>query len=147
MSRLITIPTTDGVGPDYAAARAALVQQLQQITTDFPDLDIEYADPVDTDTVSSPFVFVDVRWDHSKSTGVGVNANQRVYGSFILNIFNLQGSTGLSSNNLLKYLTMRFRNKTLAPVVTTNPMPGKSDSRHGWDSQELVVPFWFDSIG
>ncbi len=135
------------VAPDYTLARRSLVSNLEDnVRTDYPSVDVLYTGPVDMDAVSSPFIFVDMRWDRARATGVGVNANIRVHGSMALCIYGREtGGTALQ-NELLGYLTALFSNKDLGNAVTVVATPGKYEAHHGWNQQELLVPFWFDSV-
>lgn len=136
-----------GLAPDYADARQQLVAHLESgLGSGYPLMLRAYKNPVDLDSATSPFVFAEVHWNNAKATGIGANANQRVHGSFHLTITWVEGTGTASINNLMTYLTGLFANKNLGKVVTTVPFPGKKDERHGWETQDLVVPFWFDSI-
>lgn len=145
MTRIVEFDLTTPVGINFQTARAGLITAMEACRAAIPGVDFYYAGPIDLDAASSPCVFAQAHWDSAKALGLGPAAGQRVFGSFSITVFWVEGSGGASARNVLSYLNKAFDRKVLGVVQTHAPHPGHYESRHGWESQALLVPFWYDS--
>lgn len=133
----------------YAAARDDIVSMVNTaLQTLHPTLPVFWENTlkVDLDTVTSPFVRIELDFDDAMQLTVNDDPEHRTYGTLYFTVFCKEGTGTRSTLVLFESFTNIVKFKHTATYVFGVPRPGRKDPRQGWVSQELAAPFWFDSL-
>ena len=103
---------------------------------------------VDLDAVGSSFLRVRIDFTDSMRQGIDQTPFTACYGEVILQLFSKDGHGTRDSLTKLSYLRSLMAYQDLlvsggGKIKLDCPRPGKKQSRNGWTSQDLIVPFYF----
>lgn len=128
---------------DYVESRDAIVTYINSNFSGYP-IFYENTTEVDLDTVSNCFVKVQIDYDGAYQASMGSTKVARVQGQVIFKVFAKQGTGTRNTLIVLETLQNLAISHTSAKVQFEFPTPGDKESRNGWESQEFVIPFWFN---
>lgn len=119
-------------------------------TTAHPTVKIFYENTlkVDLDAVGSSFLRVRIDFTDSMRQGIDQSPFTASYGEVILQLFSKDGQGTRDSLTKFSYLRglMGYQDLPVSgggEVRLDCPRPGRKQSRNGWTSQDLIVPFYF----
>ena len=103
---------------------------------------------VDLDAVGGSFLRVRIDFTDSMRQGIDQTPFTACYGEVILQLFSKDGHGTRDSLTKLSYLRglMAYQDLLVSgggKIKLDCPRPGKKQSRNGWTSQDLIVPFYF----
>lgn len=126
-------------------ARDAIVSFLHPAwTTTYPTVKVFYeAASIDLDTVGSTFLRVSVNFTDSLRQGIDLQPITGSYGDVWLQMFVKDGSSTRDALAHLNFLRELLKYQRLTGVTLDCPRPGRKQSRSGWTSIDLTVPFQF----
>ena len=132
---------------NYENARKTLVTWVKEVTDALPSLVVfwDNTGTIDLSTVRDTCILVEIYWDGAGQKTIESNPIHRTTGSVYLTIFSKIGSGTNQTLRLLDTFTTALRYRGTIGMTTTVPNPGRREIRDGWMSQELHVPFYFDS--
>jgi hypothetical protein len=133
---------------NYENARTALATLVTQALVDYPNLKVfwDNSGPLDLSVVKDTCLEVDYYWDDAGQASLGDAPLVRTTGSVYLTIYAKAGTGTKSCLQLMDTLTDRLKFRNSEGLVTTVPRPGRRQERDGWQSQELHLPFRYDSV-
>lgn len=134
----------------YVAARDALVGHLNAgWLAGYPSVPIFYENTaqIDLDTVGNTFLAVAVDFHDAVQADMDLDPypGEEVFGEVNLRLFAKGGMGTRNTLAMFDFLTALMRQKRLSGVTTLSPAPGRKQSRDGWVSFDLNVPFRFYS--
>lgn len=111
----------------------------------YPTVQVFYenAVKVDLDAVGSSFLRVMIEFTDSVRQGLDLAPHTASYGEVILQLFSKEGQGTRDSLVKLNYLRELLKYHRLTGVDLDCPRFGRKQSRNGWTSQDLIVPFYF----
>jgi hypothetical protein len=127
-------------------ARDAIVAYLHPAwVTAYPAVKVFYenATTIDLDTVGANFLKVNVEFTDSDRLGIDPAPGTMSYGNLMLQVFFKDGTGTRTSLEILGFLRTTIGYKHLGAVAIGCPRFGRKQSRSGWNSQDLSVPFRF----
>lgn len=126
-------------------ARDAIVAFLHPAwITAYPTIKVFYETAsVDLDAVGSTFLRVSIDFTDSTRQGIDLHPITGSYGEVILQMFMKDGSGTRDPLARLNFLRELLKYQQLTGVTLDCPRPGRKQSRSGWTSMELTVPFQF----
>lgn len=132
-------------------ARDTIVGYLNPAwTTVHPTVKIFYENTlkVDLDAVGSSFLRVRIDFTDSMRQGIDQSPFTASYGEVVLQLFSKDGQGTRDSLTKFSYLRglMGYQDLPVSgggEVRLDCPRPGRKQSRNGWTSQDLIVPFYF----
>ncbi|UCV26799.1 phage tail terminator-like protein [Ferribacterium limneticum] len=131
---------------NYETARTALAGLMEAALTAYPTLAVSWDNtPIDLSKAGDLALQIEYMWDDAGQIDLGLAPNHRTTGSLFLTIFAKAGTGTVKALQLMDTLTLQLKCKSVSGLVTTVPKPGKKPERSGWKTQELHVPFYFDS--
>ena len=101
---------------------------------------------IDPDATGSPFVRVTIEFDDARQLTINGVPERRVDGEIVFSIFTKKGSGTRTTLALVDFLETEFKYVTTGPVKTSTPYLAPKDDRGGWVNQDVLVPFFFDSL-
>lgn len=131
------------------SARDAIVVYIDTaLSADHATLPVYYqnADEIDHDTLAGPYLFVKIEFIGSTQIDLSATPGTRHYGLLSIDVRVKVGTGTRSTLVLLDYLVMLTKYKSLSGVVLQAPSVQASTMIGTWRCQELLVPFWVDSI-
>jgi hypothetical protein len=133
---------------NLTTARDTLVAHLNAaLSVSRPTLKVFYDNtgPIDLTTAGDMFLVFELRFDQAEQGSLEENPFHRTWGMLSLQIFVKEGKGYRGALQLADELVQLFRMKTLSGLITKVPVPAHHETHDGWMSQEILVPFWFDS--
>jgi hypothetical protein len=130
----------------YVQARDAIVNYLNPAwVAAYSGIPIFYENTtqVDLDTVGNAFLFVEINFTDSLRQGVDLAPMSRSYGELTLRLFTKEGQGTRTTLAMQDALVTMVKYRTLSGVTLDCPTPGRKQSRDGWSSFDLNVPFNF----
>jgi hypothetical protein len=126
-------------------ARDAIVTFLHPAwTTAYPTIKVFYETAsVDLDAVGSTFLRVSIDFTDSLRQGVDLVPITGSYGEVVLQMFMKDGSGTRDPLARINFLRELLKYQRLSGVTLDCPRPGRKQSRSGWTSVDLIVPFQF----
>jgi hypothetical protein len=126
-------------------ARDAIIGFLHPAwTTAYPAVKIFYETAsVDLDAVGSTFLRVRIDFVSSTRQGIDLSPITGSYGELLLQMFMKDGSGTREPLVRINFLRELLKYKIISGVTLDCPKPGRKQSRSGWTSSDLIVPFQF----
>ncbi len=126
-------------------ARDAIIGYLPPAwTSAYPTIKVFYETAsVDLDAVGSTFLRVRLDFTDSLRQGIDPQPITGSYGEVILQLFVKDGSGTRDTLIHLNFLRELLKYQQLSGVTLDCPRPGRKQSRSGWTSNDLIVPFQF----
>lgn len=127
-------------------ARDAIITYLNSAwVSAYPTVKVFYenAVKVDLDAVGPCFLRVIIDFTDSVRQGIDIAPYTASYGEVILQLFAKDGQGTRDALTKLNYLRELLKYQRLTGVDLDCPTPGKKQSRGGWTSHDLIVPFYF----
>lgn len=131
-------------------ARDSLVSHLaNHLAVDYPTLPVFYENTtqVDVNTVSSPFLRVQIDFLSARQVSIEWTPQHRTLGELLFSVACKEGHGTREALTLFDYLADLVAFRTVGGVTLGTPTPGKKRPLAGWVTYELYVPFIFDSTG
>jgi hypothetical protein len=132
----------------YVQARDALVARIHAgWTTTYPSNRILYDNTVkaDLNTLGDCFLRVEVDFTDAVQYDIDAEPSHEVYGELLLTVFTKEGTGTRTKLSMFDYMTALFKRVKLGGVQCGIPRPGRKRSDSGWVSEDLIVPFDFNS--
>lgn len=133
---------------NLTTARDTLVTHLHNsISVSHPTLKVFYDNtgPIDLATAGDLFLMVELRFDSARQITIEVAPMHRTWGSLFLTLFVKEGQGYRNVLVLADELITLFKMQDLSGLITRVPEALRHETHDGWTSQEVMVPFWFDS--
>lgn len=133
----------------YVEARDAIVTLLNtRFQVDKPDLTVVWDNvaSVDIDSVSTPFVRIEIEFDDAKQLTINDVPEHQVYGAVTFTIMTKEGLGTRAILDLMQYLSDVVRYKNLTKCVFETPRPTSRITKSGWVSFDLRAPFFFHTL-
>lgn len=126
-------------------ARDAIIAFLHPAwTLAYPTIKVFYETAsVDLDAVGSTFLRVSIDFTDSTRQGIDLIPITGSYGEVILQMFMKDGTGTRDPLVRMNFLRELLKYQQLAGVTLDCPRPGRTQSRSGWTSKDMVVPFQF----
>ncbi len=126
-------------------ARDAIIAFLHPAwTTAYPTVKVFYESAsIDLDAVGSTFLRVSVNFTDSVRKEIGPSPVTGSYGEVWLQMFVKDGNSTRDALARLNFLRELLKYQQLSGVTLECPRPGRKQSRSGWTSMDLTVPFQF----
>ncbi len=126
-------------------ARDAIIGYLHPAwTSAYPTVKVFYETAsVDLDAVGSTFLRVRLDFTDSLRQGIDPQPITGSYGEVVLQLFVKDGSGTRDTLIRLNFLRELLKYQQLSGVTLDCPRPGRKQSRSGWTSTDLIVPFQF----
>lgn len=109
----------------------------------YPTIPIFYENTVkiNLDAVGASFLRVSVNFVDSLRQGIDPQPYTASYGEIALQLFAKDGQGTKVLLDRMSFLRTTLKYQNLTHLTTDCPRPGKKQSRDGWTSQDLIVPF------
>ena len=98
---------------------------------------------IDLDAVGGTFLRVSIDFTDSLRQGIDLDPYTASHGEVTLQLFSKDGQGTRDILSKLNYLRGLMKYQRLAGVDLDCPRPGRKQTRNGWTSQDLIVPFYF----
>lgn len=131
---------------NYEQARAALVTMINAELPQGVHVAWDNTGDIDVRLVSPLAIKVEVLWDDAGQIAMGAEPPYRVTGSVFVHLIAVEGNGTLQLCQLMDRLTDSLKFRASDSLRTTLPRPGPRPTKNGLCTQELHVPFYFDSI-
>lgn len=134
----------------FVEARDSIVSLIHTaLQNNHPTLPIFWENTleVDLNAVGNLFVRIELDFDDAMQMTINDIPEHQTFGTVYFTVFMKEGTGTRESLILMQSFTDVVKYQMTPTFVFTTPRPGKKDGpRDGWISQELVAPFWFDSL-
>lgn len=131
---------------NYEQARTTLASMIQAAVSDQAGLVVEWDNlQIDINATANLYLRVEYVWDDAGQITLGEQPLHRTTGSVFLTLLAKDGTGPSGVTKLMSTLTDRLKWRNESGLVTRVPTPGRRQRRDGWMSQELHLPFYFDS--
>ena len=127
-------------------ARDAIVAFLNPAwVAAYPAIKVIYENTVtvELDTVGSTFLRVSIDFTDSVAQGIDPIPITASYGEVLLQMFVKDGAGTRDAMLRMNFLRELLKYQKLTGVTLQCPRPGRKQSRNGWSSSDLQVPFYF----
>lgn len=113
--------------------------------TAYPAVKIFYENTitVELDTVGSSFLRVSIEFTDSVAMGMDSIPITASYGEILLQMFVKDGTGTRDAGMRMNFLRELLKYQQLSGVTLQCPRPGRKQSRSGWNSTDMRVPFYF----
>lgn len=101
---------------------------------------------VDLDKVGDRFIRIEIDFDTARQLTMNGAPIHETMGEIYFTVFSKEGLGTRATLALLDTISSVAKYQLTGRVKTLTPSPGKKDYRDGWYSQELRVPFRFNSL-
>jgi hypothetical protein len=128
-------------------ARAALAAAIQDALAGEKGLTLAWdnAQKVDLARAGDLFLRVEMYWDAAEQIELSHRPHHRTAGSVWFTIFSREDSGTQAALGLADRLTAALSFRNLSGIVTRVLKPGRRENHDGWQSQEWMLPFYFNS--
>lgn len=99
---------------------------------------------VNLDKVSSPFVKVYIEFEDAFQSTVELEPAQRVLGAVYFLVGFKEGEGVRTALGVVDHIRNVVKHRVSAGVVIKTPSPTRKESKDGWVSLTIRVPFYFD---
>lgn len=133
----------------YVAARGAVIGLIDAAwAAQYPSVSLyhENTESVDLDKVGDRFLRVWIDFDDARQMTINNNPHHETYGTLRLSIFTKEGLGTLVALGMMDFLANLAKFKTSNGVTFSTPTPGRKEGKNGWVSQDLLIPFKFNTI-
>lgn len=132
---------------NYELARQTLATWIKEVTDPFPTLTVFWDNTgmIDLSKVDDVCLLVEFYWDDAGQKTMENNPIHRTTGSVYLTIFAKVGKGSNHTLRLMDLLTTSLKYRATTGLCATVPRPGRRQTQDGWMSQEVHLPFYFDS--
>jgi len=133
----------------YTSARDALTTLINTgWTTTYPANRIFFDNTlkIDLNAVGDCFLRVEIDFQDALPYDIDASPSHQVYGEVVLTVFTKEGTGTRGKFNMFDYLTTLFKMVKVSGVQCHVPRPGRKVVQSGWVSEDLLVPFEFNSV-
>ena len=132
---------------NYETARSTLAGAILDALMPYPTLPVfwDNVDNMDLSKAGPLCLLIEFYWDDAAQLDISQTPLHRTAGSVYFTIFSHEGTGTKGALQLADTLTTALKFKNITGLVTRVAAPGRRAKRNGWQSQELHLPFYFDS--
>lgn len=130
----------------YVEARDAIVGYLNPAwVAAYPSIPLFYENTtqIDLDSVGTIFMSVAVNFTDAMRQDIDPSPISKVWGEVTLKLFVKKGQGTRVTLAMQDFLTGLMKYRQVSGVTLEMPTPGKKESKDGWSSLDLNVPFFF----
>ena len=133
----------------YTTTRDTLVTHLVnewQATLPSVPLFFENTVQIDLDKVGDVFVACEVDFLDTVQADLGSNPSSKIDGELLFRVFLKEGQGTRQGLVIWDHLQSILQRRTISGIVVETTTPGRTTSKGGWTSMELVAPFHLHSF-